>query len=222
MATVKPLILALRNQFDYQVKYLVDRVKKQDDSLLQLQTQVTELNTNVIAGTQAYLETTKHVQELENKMWTYDQVQQLSRRCQQLEMVAVELYSLVHNKLPNEDMPDMDPWLPTDPLPTAQQLESKWRELMNVDPDTELTEEQQQIADEYIRSEYLRFPRIPEYPTNDDGSFLTDEQIETFWYETNQIEPGTELTEAQLTDIQAYKDAYKYVYRQAPTEEPTP
>lgn len=224
LAAVKPLIQALRTRFDYQVKYINKRVNAQDDSFLQLQKDFAELNKKVVVGTEAYLEYLKQLQGFEAKLYTADQVKALDRRVQQLLLVINELYILIHNKLPNEELPDLDPWLPDDPIPLASEFEAEWREKLHVDPDVELDEEQRKMADEYIRSRYLTYPYLPEYPTNEDGSFLTDEQIEEFFYETHGLTAEDELTSEQQRDLQAYKDAYEYVYRQAPKEEeePTP
>lgn len=224
LAAVKPLIQALRTRFDYQVKYINRRVNAQDDSFLQLQKDFAELNKKVVVGTEAYLEYLKQLQGFEAKLYTADQVKALNRRVQQLLLVINELYILIHNKLPNEELPDLDPWLPDDPIPLASEFEAEWREKLHVDPDVELDEEQRKMADEYIRSRYLTYPYLPEYPTNEDGSFLTDEQIEEFFYETHGLTAEDELTSEQQRDLQAYKDAYEYVYRQAPEEEeePTP
>lgn len=224
LAAVKPLIQALRTRFDYQVKYINKRVNAQDDSFLQLQKDFVELNKKVVVGTEAYLEYLKQLQGFEAKLYTADQVKALDRRVQQLLLVINELYILIHNKLPNEELPDLDPWLPDDPIPLASEFEAEWREKLHVDPDVELDEEQRKMADEYIRSRYLTYPYLPEYPTNEDGSFLTDEQIEEFFYKTHGLTAEDELTSEQQRDLQAYKDAYEYVYRQAPKEEeePTP
>lgn len=224
LAAVKPLIQALRTRFDYQVKYINQRVNAQDDSFLQLQKDFAELNKKVVVGTEAYLEYLKQLQGFEAKLYTADQVKALDRRVRQLLLVINELYILIHNKLPNEELPDLDPWLPDDPIPLASEFEAEWREELHVDPDVELDEEQRKMADEYIRSRYLTYPYLPEYPTNEDGSFLTDEQIEEFFYETHGLTAEAELTSEQQRDLQAYKDAYEYVYRQAPEEEekPTP
>lgn len=224
LAAVKPLIQALRTRFDYQVKYINKRVNAQDDSFLQLQKDFAELNKKVVVGTEAYLEYLKQLQGFEAKLYTADQVKALDRRVQQLLLVINELYILIHNKLPNEELPDLDPWLPDDPIPLASKFEAEWREKLHVDPDVELDEAQRKMADEYIRSRYLTYPYLPEYPTNEDGSFLTDEQIEKFFYETHGLTAEDELTSEQQRDLQAYKDAYEYVYRQAPEEEeePTP
>lgn len=224
LAAVKPLIQALRTRFDYQVKYINKRVNAQDDSFLQLQKDFAELNKKVVVGTEAYLEYLKQLQGFEAKLYTADQVKALDRRVQQLLLVINELYILIHNKLPNEELPDLDPWLPDDPIPLASKFEAEWREKLHVDPDVELDEAQRKMADEYIRSRYLTYPYLPEYPTNEDGSFLTDEQIEEFFYETHGLTAEDELTSEQQRDLQAYKDAYEYVYRQAPEEEeePTP
>lgn len=224
LAAVKPLIQALRTRFDYQVKYINKRVNAQDDSFLQLQKDFAELNKKVVVGTEAYLEYLKQLQGFEAKLYTADQVKALDRRVQQLLLVINELYILIHNKLPNEELPDLDPWLPDDPIPLASEFEAEWREKLHVDPDVELDEAQRKMADEYIRSRYLTYPYLPEYPTNEDGSFLTDEQIEEFFYETHGLTAEDELTSEQQRDLQAYKDAYEYVYRQAPEEEeePTP
>lgn len=224
LAAVKPLIQALRTRFDYQVKYINKRVNAQDDSFLQLQKDFAELNKKVVVGTEAYLEYLKQLQGFEAKLYTADQVKALDRRVQQLLLVINELYILIHNKLPNEELPDLDPWLPDDPIPLASEFEAEWREKLHVDPDVELDEEQRKMADKYIRSRYLTYPYLPEYPTNEDGSFLTDEQIEEFFYETHGLTAEDELTSEQQRDLQAYKDAYEYVYRQAPEEEeePTP
>lgn len=224
LAAVKPLIQALRTRFDYQVKYINKRVNAQDDSFLQLQKDFAELNKKVVVGTEAYLEYLKQLQGFEAKLYTADQVKALDRRVQQLLLVINELYILIHNKLPNEELPDLDPWLPDDPIPLASKFEAEWREKLHVEPDVELDEAQRKMADEYIRSRYLTYPYLPEYPTNEDGSFLTDEQIEEFFYETHGLTAEDELTSEQQRDLQAYKDAYEYVYRQAPEEEeePTP
>lgn len=224
LAAVKPLIQALRTRFDYQVKYINQRVNAQDDSFLQLQKDFAELNKKVVVGTEAYLEYLKQLQGFEAKLYTADQVKALDRRVQQLLLVINELYILIHNKLPNEELPDLDPWLPNDPIPLASEFEAEWREKLHVDPDAELNEEQRKMADEYIRSRYLTYPYLPEYPTNEDGSFLTDEQIKEFFYETHGLTAEDELTSEQQRDLQSYKDAYEYVYRQAPEEEekPTP
>ena len=224
LAAVKPLIQALRTRFDYQVKYINKRVNAQDDSFLQLQKDFAELNKKVVVGTEAYLEYLKQLQGFEAKLYTADQVKALDRRVQQLLLVINELYILIHNKLPNEELPDLDPWLPNDPIPLASEFEAEWREKLHVDPDAELSEEQRKMADEYIRSRYLTYPYLPEYPTNEDGSFLTDEQIKEFFYATHGLTAEDELTSEQQRDLQAYKDAYEYVYRQAPEEEekPTP
>ena len=224
LAAVKPLIQALRTRFDYQVKYINKRVNAQDDSFLQLQKDFAELNKKVVVGTEAYLEYLKQLQGFEAKLYTADQVKALDRRVQQLLLVINELYILIHNKLPNEELPDLDPWLPDDPIPLASEFEAEWREKLHVDPDAELSEEQRKMADEYIRSRYLTYPYLPEYPTNEDGSFLTDEQIKEFFYDTHGLTAEDELTSEQQRDLQAYKDAYEYVYRQAPEkeEEPTP
>ena len=226
LAAVKPLIQALRTRFDYQVKYINKRVNAQDDSFMQLQKDFAELNKKVVEGTDAYLEYRKQLQGFEAKLYTADQVKALDRRVQQLLIVINELYILISNKLPNEELPDLDPWLPDDPIPLASDFEAEWRKELQVDPDVELTEEQRKMADEYIRSRYLTYPYLPDYPTNEDGSFLTDEQIEEFWHERNGVAGDAELTAEQERDIQAYKDAYEYVYRQAPKEDeeetPTP
>lgn len=226
LAAVKPLIQALRTRFDYQVKYINKRVNAQDDSFMQLQKDFAELNKKVVEGTDAYLEYRKQLQGFEAKLYTADQVKALDRRVQQLLIVINELYILISNKLPNEELPDLDPWLPDDPIPLASDFEAEWRKELQVDPDVELTEEQRKMADEYIRSRYLTYPYLPDYPTNGDGSFLTDEQIEEFWHERNGVAGDAELTAEQERDIQAYKDAYEYVYRQAPKEDeeetPTP
>lgn len=226
LAAVKPLIQALRTRYDYQVKYMNKRVNAQDDSIMQLQKDFAELNKKVVVGTEAYLQYREQLQGFEAKLYTTDQVKALDRRVQQLLIVINELYILISNKLPNEELPDLDPWLPTDPVPLAADFEAEWRKELSVDPDVELTEEQRKMADAYIRSRYLTYPYLPDYPTNEDGSFLTDEQIEEFWHERNGVAGDAELTAEQERDIQAYKDAYEYVYRQAPKEDeeetPTP
>ena len=140
LAAVKPLIQALRTRFDYQVKYINKRVNAQDDSFLQLQKDFAELNKKVVVGTEAYLEYLKQLQGFEAKLYTADQVKALDRRVQQLLLVINELYILIHNKLPNEELPDLDPWLPDGPIPLASDFEAEWRDELHVDPDVELDE----------------------------------------------------------------------------------
>ena len=213
LAAIKPLVLALKQCYDYQVKAMFERVTKQDEKILKTQALVADMNEKISTGTTAYMQAIKEVADMRNRLYTSDEVRDLKRRCQQLEVVVVELYGLVQNKLPNEEMPDLDPWLPTDPLPTAKYFEDQWREDLGVDPDVELTEEQRAMADEYIYREYLTFPRIPDYPKHEDGTLLSDMEVEEFYRSENKIEGDAELTEDQKEELQAYLDAYQYVYR---------
>ena len=153
LAAVKPLIQALKTRFDYQVKYINKRVNAQDDSFMQLQKDFAELNKKVVEGTDAYLEYRKQLQGFEAKLYTADQVKALDRRVQQLLIVINELYILISNKLPNEELPDLDPWLPDDPIPLASDFEAEWRKELQVDPDVELTEEVSNIRRDVIAND---------------------------------------------------------------------
>ena len=213
LAAIKPLVLALKQRYDYQVKAMFERVNDQDDKLLKMQTMITEMNKNISVGTTAYMDAIQEIADMRNRLYTSDEVKELDRRCRQLEVVVVELYALVQNKLPGEELPSLDPWLPEDPLPTAKYFEDKWRVELGVDPDVELTEEQQKLADEYIYRQYLTFPRIPDYPEHEDGTLLTDEEVEEYYRKRNSLAGDAELTEDQQEELQAYLDAYQYVYR---------
>lgn len=208
----KPYIWALKQYYDFQVKYMKKRVDRQDVSLLALQEEVTKLSSLVIDYQTSLMDYAEQVNELRSNLYTSSEVKALDRRCQELEQICLELYTLVKNKLPDADLSDFDDTiLTTDKLPTAATLTVKWKTVHDLEEDAELSLSDQQLVNTYIKNYYEDWPNTkPILPADASQVSYTDEQLEVFFRQNNLISATTELTEDQKVELQVYLDFYKY------------
>lgn len=221
-AVMKPYITALQTLYVGQVKYMMDHLTAQENSITSLQEQVAKLS-NIVLGYEAeVIKLQGIVQDIQKNSYSTSQVSELSRRVRELEAISLELYTLVDNKIPDSDLPDFDdPILPEDPLPTKAQLESKWRADMGITDDSELDGEQIKTLNEYIHKYYSEWPYPPTYdiPSEAD-TYWTDAELTSMWYNQNHISEGGELTEDQRNSLQSYLDYYSVVFRPEGWEPP--
>lgn len=221
-ATVKPYITALQTLYQGYTKTMMNHVVVQEQSITSLQAQVAKLSNLVVSYEAEILKYSDELADIKKNTFSSQQVAELARRNRELEMICLELYTLVKTKFPDAELPDFnDTILPDDPIPTASDLESTWRTDMGITADSELDQSQSEMLRDYIVKYYNAYPYPPTYPVNPEpNTYWTDDELRAQWLKDNNITDSSQLTDEQEHAMQAYLDFYDYTIR-VETSEPS-
>lgn len=157
LSAIRTPLTALANNFDALKNSIFLRADAQDRSITQMQTHIAQNHETITNTFRKILTYNEEITELKNAQYTRDQLVKVLNRNRELEWICSQLYNIVYEiKLTgstNKDMPNFE-----HPIITRAELEAKYREQIGVLPETELTEEQLELFENYIVQWFLDNP----------------------------------------------------------------
>lgn len=155
IAVCKPLIFSLRMFYDNQVKYMFQRITKQDEIIRSTQSSVAEYAESINTLCKAVIGYQDEMKDLKSKLYSAEEVRQLERRCRELDYISGQLYDKLYEfmntgSIKDPTLPDFNnPHLPGDPVTDAY-LEQLWRKENGIPLGVPLTSAQQIELQKYI------------------------------------------------------------------------
>ena len=155
-AVVKPGLRALQCLYDHQVKYMVGRLTKQDEVIRALQTQVAELNTNVINLIEQNIQLSAQCQVLKENLYSSQAVAVLDERVGNLNIITEAVYAkvlelIITGRVADPTFPDINN-VSKNHVYTQEELISYWKISNGMKPDDALSDAQRLALAAYLNA----------------------------------------------------------------------
>lgn len=158
-AVLKPWLIAIKNYVDDSKKSNLDRLETHDESIVKIQTNITELASHVDYLHEQDIITRRRLDQMELDGFTVENMIAVKRRLRDLTHVIKEYEKVLQTVMPILP-PDVGLVLPNidKPFITHKELETMWRDSVGLTEDNELNNEDRKLLERFIAKYLLEHP----------------------------------------------------------------